>query len=108
MIGLDVVTKRVGDVEFPELLQPVDDEPPATTILSVRREAGRLSVVGVSHDNGEISQVIVNGKSAELVRTTAGVVDWRVSLDSAVAVEAGAVDDAGNKELTGHRVEVVN
>jgi exodeoxyribonuclease-5 len=56
----------VGDLEFPELLNPIDDEPPATVILSVKRGPGGIVVRGVAHDNGEIVKVVRIIKRMEL------------------------------------------
>ena len=86
MIGDDVVVSRAGAVEFPQLLDAVDDEPPATAILSVSRGQQGVKVRGVSHDNGSIVKVLVNGVEARTVETTAGVVDWSIDLANASAV----------------------
>ncbi len=107
MIGEDVIVAEAGDVAFPELLEPVDDEPPATAILETGQDGEEWMVRGVSHDNGEIVKVLVNGAEADLSRTTAGVVDWEIRLEGGGAVVAVAVDDAGNEELTPHRVRLV-
>lgn len=105
MIGPDVVIKEAGDVEFPVLLHPVDDEPPATAVLSVRKEKQQWVVRGISHDNGEVAKVMVNGQDAQLQRTTAGVVDWEIHLAKRPAkLMALAVDAAGNQEKTPHHV----
>jgi hypothetical protein len=105
MIGADVVVSKVGDLEFPELLNPIDDEPPATVILSVKRGPGGIVVRGVAHDNGEIVKVVVNEQEATLGQTTPGVVDWEISLPKeAKSVVAAATDDSGNEELTPHRI----
>lgn len=106
MFGADVEVTKPGDVEFPELLARVDDEPPATVILSVGREKSGVLVRGVAHDNGKIVQVIVNGQKATLLASTPGVVDWQIQLQGeASVIVAAAVDEAGNRELTPHRVE---
>ncbi len=108
MAGEDVIVSEAGEVEFPELLEPVDDEPPATAVLSVRRKGEGWVLRGVAHDNGEIVKVMVNGKEAKLVQTMAGVVDWEVELEDAKEIVAGAVDRAGNEERTPHRVAVAD
>lgn len=107
MIGEDVVVEEAGEVSFPQLLEPVDDEPPATAILSVVREDDGIQVRGVSHDNGEIVKVLVNGKEAELVRSTPGVVDWSIRTGAVGEVTAAAIDEAGNEERTVHRLQLV-
>lgn len=106
LTGDESVVAEVSDVAWPELLDAIDDEPPATVILSVANVDGHLLVRGISHDNGEIATVEVNGKPAELLASTNGMVDWQVALDSAPGkwIVASAKDRAGNIEQTGHRV----
>lgn len=106
MIGEDVIVSETGDVPFPELLKPIDDEPPATAVISTNMEGDALEVRGISHDNGTIVRVVVNGQEATMTQTTPGVVDWEVRLDSADTITAGAVDAAGNRELTPHALEL--
>ncbi len=98
---------EVGDVEWPELLDPVDDLPPATVITSTAREGSRLRVRGVSHDNGEITSVVVSGSRAKLSAKGGGIYDWIATIDvpSSGAVVARATDKAGNVEQTPHRVD---
>jgi len=58
---------------------------------------------GVSHDNGVIRSVLVNGKQARVLSSEAGVVDWEIDLDGApVEITAFAADEAGNIEKTAH------
>jgi hypothetical protein len=78
----------------------VDDLPPATMVTSVRKEIGRLLVRGVTHDNGEVAAVTVNGRPAKIVSQHAGVADWEAALDAGDVTEltAFAVDKAGNEE----------
>jgi hypothetical protein len=104
--------REVSGIEFPQLLEPVDDLPPATVVLSVRVEkagGGRKARVrGVSYDNGEIARVEVNGQAAQIVSQTAGMADWEaeVPLPPAGKLSARAVDAAGNAEITAHEVAV--
>jgi hypothetical protein len=93
-------------VAFPTLLSPVDDLPPATMIRSVRRDGEKWVVIGLSHDNGEIVRVTVNGRAAEILSTRAGVVDWKVGIPRPAdgAVNALATDAAGNAETLAHRI----
>ena len=100
--GKRVRAAEVDGVEFPTLLEPVDDLPPATMITSVRRENGKLIVRGVTHDNGEIATVTVNGKPANVVAQHAGVADWEATVEGGAVKEltAGATDKAGNEEKT--------
>lgn len=95
---------EVSNIKWPELLNPVDDLPPATVIMSTRVDNGKVVVSGISHDNGEITAVEVNGHKAN-VSESAGVVDWRVIINRPRdgTITARAKDEAGNQELTAHR-----
>lgn len=106
LTGDESVVAEVRDVAWPELLDAVDDEPPATIILSVVAAAGRVVVRGVSHDNGEIAAVEVNGQTAEILSAASGVVDWQATLKAAPgeSLTASAKDRAGNVEQTPHRL----
>src|SRR5262249_30206461 len=66
LTGNESVVAEVNGLAWPELLSPVDDLPPATIILSIRRQGDALLVKGVSHDNGAIRCVTVNGQTAKL------------------------------------------
>lgn len=96
--GRKVVAAEVEKVEFPKLLDPVDDLPPATMITSIREQSGKLLVRGVAQDNGEIAKVEVNGQAASIVTQHAGLVDWQIELPSAKEITAHATDKAGNVE----------
>jgi hypothetical protein len=101
--GKRVMAAEVEGVEFPTLLEPIDDLPPATMITSVRREGDKTIVRGVSHDNGEFKSVTVNGRPAKIVSSGAGVADWEIALDgngNGAAFTAGATDVVGNAEQT--------
>lgn len=91
-------------IPFPGLLEPVDDLPPATLITSVRVTGSGLEVRGLSHDNGEIANVSVNGLPARIITQHAGVADWVVAIDSPLdrAIRAMATDAAGNVEKMPH------
>jgi hypothetical protein len=105
--GKRVRAAEVDGVEFPTLLEPVDDLPPATMVTSVRKENGTLLVRGVTHDNGEVASVTVNGKAAKIVAQHAGVADWEAALETKGAEEginAAATDKAGNQEKMPARV----
>lgn len=108
LTGDESVVAEVKDVTWPQLLNPVDDLPPATIILSVLSQGEKLLVKGVSHDNGVIRSVGVNGQDAQLDRIQPGLVDWSVQLplprDGRVV--AAAVDEAGNREVLTHTVVV--
>jgi hypothetical protein len=108
LTGDESLVAKVTDVAWPKLLDPIDDIPPATIITSVRRDGNQLHVRGVSHDNGEIVQVNVNGAAARIVAQSAGVADWEATLDANQASKliAAAQDNAGNIEQTAHRLEL--
>jgi hypothetical protein len=96
---------EVRDVDFPNLLDPVDDRPPATAITHVSRCApGKLLVRGTTSDNGPVKRVLVNGREA--VATARNFAVWEVMLDGMppgeVKITAGAEDAAGNVEKLPH------
>jgi hypothetical protein len=97
-----------ADVKWPELLTMVDDVPPATIITSLRRAAGKLLVRGISHDNGEIVRVQVNGQAARITTSGSGVLDWEIEITAPAdgAVVALASDASGNVEQTSHRLSI--
>jgi hypothetical protein len=102
-------------VPFPTLLEPVDDEPPATVITypprgaSVKREGGALVVRGTTTDNVKTSRVLVNGVPAKDVDYNFH--QWEVTLPGVgpgeVELEAHAEDEAGNVETRAHRMTVM-
>jgi hypothetical protein len=104
--GPEARAAEVKNITFPQLLLPVDDLPPATLITSIRSEGAKRIVRGISHDNGEISTVSVNGQNAKIVAQHAGVADWTIALDAASDGRyiATATDTAGNPELMPHTV----
>jgi hypothetical protein len=105
--GKDVRAAKSAPVAFPQLLAPVDDLPPATVITSARKQAdGKLLVRGVTQDNGEVTEVIVNGQRAKIVTQQAGVADWEVTLTAAKELTASARDRAGNTEKASHRLKL--
>ncbi|MBW3595922.1 MAG: G8 domain-containing protein [Planctomycetes bacterium] len=108
LTGEKSLAAEVSRVEFPELLDPVDDHPPATIILSARREDGRLVVSGVSHDNGEIDRVMVNGQTATITAQSAGVADWEATIATSPpdVIIAHAIDQRGNIEQRRHEIRI--
>jgi hypothetical protein len=106
--GREAQVAEVSGVEFPELLSPIDDLPPATIITSVRRDGDQVTVRGITHDNGEISSVKVNDKTAKVVASavSSGLIDWEISLPAGEAkkIVAAAADAAGNVEKHAHAV----
>jgi hypothetical protein len=97
---------EVKDIQWPQLLDPVDDLPPATVITDVRREQDHLVIRGVAHDNGDVHTVTVNGHQAQILADDAGVVDWQVTINPPAdgQLTAFATDAAGNIEQTKHEV----
>jgi hypothetical protein len=77
-------------------------------ITQSRRSGEKVIVTGISHDNGDIVSVTVNGQQAKIVANSAGVVDWSVelALPSDGRITATAADRAGNVELTPHQIKV--
>ncbi len=105
--GKAALACEVADVEFPDLLQPIDDLPPATIILSVRRAGNQTIVRGVSHDNHEVATVTVNGELATIVSQQYGVADWELELtaEPGGSIVALATDAEGNQEQLPHQLE---
>jgi hypothetical protein len=101
--GRDVRAADVTGVEFPTLVDPKDDLPPATMITSVRSEDGKVRVRGVAQDDGTIASVIVNGSEAKILAQHAGVADWELVVAPG-PISAHARDAAGNEEKWGQRV----
>jgi hypothetical protein len=97
---------EVKDILFPQLLDPVDDLPPATVITHVVRAGGKVTVRGTTSDGGEVRKVVVNDKEARSVR--AGFAEWEVELEQVgagkVKLTAHAEDAAGNVEKRPHVV----
>jgi len=107
--GPEARATEVKSIAFPELLAPVDDLPPATlitSITSITSEGAKRLVRGVSHDNGEIVAVMVNGQRATITAHHAGVADWSITLDAPAdgRYHAHATDTAGNAERMPHQV----
>ena len=98
---------ELRDTEFPQLLDPVDDVPPATVITDVAAApGGKVIVRGVASDNGIIQKVVVNGKEAKASRPN--FAEWEIVLDGLprgpFKIEAHAEDAAGNVEKRPHVV----
>ena len=108
LTGDESVVAEVSNVPWPKVLDPVDDLPPATIITDVRRDGDKIFVTGVTHDNGQITAVTVNGASAKIVTTHSGVADWSIELPLPAngQISAHATDDAGNVEKTGHVMQM--
>jgi hypothetical protein len=106
LTGDESVVTEVKDILFPKLLDPVDDLAPTTMVTRTRVQGGRVFVSGISHDNGTIAAVVVNGQPATILSANAGVVDWEIALDAVPdgKLVASARDEAGNLEKTGHAI----
>ncbi len=89
---------EVHDADFPKLLDPVDDEPPATVVTRISRTSdGKWKVRGVAEDDGAIKTVIVNGRAA--TATAPNFAEWEAVLDGTTnQITAHAEDAAGNVE----------
>jgi hypothetical protein len=80
-----------------------DSLPPCSIITSVSRAAdGSIKVRGTTADNGEVKQVLVNGRPARPL--AANFLEWEVALDAKTkaTVSAVATDAAGNTEVRPH------
>jgi G8 domain len=95
---------EVTDVEFPKLLDPVDDLPPTTVITHAVRAGNKVVVRGSTSDNGTVKRVLVNGKEAQPTRPN--FAEWEVELDAvpngSLTLQAYAEDAAGNVEKRPH------
>jgi hypothetical protein len=109
LTGHESRVTEVRNVEFPQLLEPVDDLPPTTVISHVRRSEGNQIVVrGTTTDNGKVKRVLVNGTPARAV--AANFAEWEVVLEGVakgeVKIEAHGEDCAGNVEKRPHVISV--
>jgi hypothetical protein len=97
---------HVKNVEFPKLLDPIDDLPPATVITAITKtNSGKLLVRGGTSDNGEIKRVLVNGQQAKA--TSANYAEWEALVEAKDGkVSAYAEDAAGNVEKRPHVREI--
>ena len=95
---------EVRDIPFPQLLDPIDDQPPSTVITSVTPVREGWLIRGSASDNGEIKQVTVNGTAARSVR--GNFAEWETILKSnssnPVVLSSLATDAAGNVEKLPH------
>lgn len=94
---------EVRDIDFPKLLDLVDDLPPTTVITHIQKTGGKTLVRGTAADNGTIAKVLVNGKEAKSL--AANFAEWEITLDDLPTggkLEAFASDAAGNVEKLPH------
>jgi len=99
----------VRDVDFPTLLDPTDDLPPATVITHVVvAPGGKVTVRGVASDNGTIKRVMVNSREAKA--SSPNSTEWEIVLEGVppgpLKIEARAEDAAGNVEKRPHVVVI--
>jgi hypothetical protein len=114
LTGPEARLAEVGSVEFPELLTPVDDLPPASAITWPAQGAvvdvpgGELVVRGFTTDNEKTRRVTVNGVEGRNLEFDFH--RWEVRLTNVPAGElnitAVGEDEAGNVEQTPHRITV--
>ncbi|HKM54590.1 MAG TPA: hypothetical protein VJY33_14360, partial [Isosphaeraceae bacterium] len=100
---------EVAAVEFPRLLDPVDDLPPATVITHIGKlDASKLLVRGSTSDNGTVKRVLINGQEARA--TAPNFAEWEVLLSDVkpgeLKLQAHAEDAAGNVEKRPHTLTV--
>lgn len=97
---------EVKGVDFPTLLEPLDDLPPATVITHVRKSGATLVVRGTTADNGAVTKVVVNGQPARALAPN--FAEWEATLTpntgAVKTVLAQATDAAGNVEPRPHLV----
>ena len=87
--------------DFPAPLTPVDDLPPATVMTEVLPAAsGKLLIRGTTSDNGEVTQVTVNGHDVK--QLAPNYAEWEVAVDAPRdgKLTAAAKDGTGNTEHT--------
>jgi hypothetical protein len=114
LTGEDSRVSEVTNVEFPAILDPVDDLPPATIITSpvrgvtARRSGGKLVVRGTTTDNVGTRRVVVNGVEARDVDYNFH--QWEATLEGVkpgeIELQAHAEDTAGNVESNVHKLTV--
>jgi hypothetical protein len=109
LTGYQSRVAEVSKVEFPRVLDPIDDLPPATVITHVmHQEDGRMLVRGATSDNGTVKKVIVNGQEAKALSPNYS--EWELILTgkdaSTAKLQAHAEDAAGNVEQRPHVVVV--
>lgn len=107
LTGDESVAAEVRNVNFPELLHPIDDLPPATLITRIDEIGGCLKIHGTTHDNGTIKIVTVNGQPARIHSQQHGVADWTIEMATPAQLTATATDTAGNAEKNPHKLNLI-
>jgi hypothetical protein len=88
---------EVTDVEFPQLLDPVDDLPPTSVVTHIIRQGDKLLVRGTTADGGDVQQVTVNGQTVQA--TAANFSQWEIRVAVASReLKVTSRDKAGNEE----------
>ena len=104
------------ELKFPKLLDPIDDQPPATIITWPKRglpvklgKSGTLEVGGTNTDDYKIVRVVVN--SVEVNDLDYNFTGWSVKISSSkpgkVKLTALATDKVGNREQTAHILIII-
>ena len=104
------------EAKFPKLLDPIDDQPPATIITWPKRglpvklgKSGTLEVGGTSTDDYKIVRVVVY--SVEVNDLDYNFTGWSVKISSLkpgkVKLTALATDKVGNREQTAHILMII-
>lgn len=109
LTGDESRVREVASVPFPKLLDPVDDQPPATVITGIAKAGSEWKISGVAVDNGVIKQVSINGQPAKSLRDN--FAEWEITLPELPrdgSVTANSVDAAGNAEPLKHVMLVVD
>ena len=106
LTGDEVRVLEVSGVAFPQLLDPIDDQPPSTVITSATRVADGWHIRGEAEDNGAIKQVAVNNVAVKSLAPN--FAHWEVVLKDAqtTTFKTSATDAAGNSEAVPHIVAV--
>jgi hypothetical protein len=94
---------------FPLPLVPSDDLPPITVITSTTKEgADRLTVRGVTSDNGVVKRVVVSER--EVHPLSDNFAEWEITLENVqpgtLALMAWAEDAAHNSERHPHQMTI--
>ncbi len=114
--GEESALAEVGDVPFPQLLDPVDDQAPATSInwplagIAAKLEPdGSLIVRGTTTDDYATRRVVINGVEAEDIDYNFH--RWQARIPGGkpgrmLEITADAEDTTGNREQTPHTVKI--
>jgi hypothetical protein len=114
LTGNESRVAEVSGIEFPKVLDPVDDLPPASVVTfptagaPVKAVDGVLIIRGTTTDNTQTKRVSVNGVPAK--NTGFDFHQWEVQLTGVKPGKLKLVTDAedvsGNHEKTPHELEI--